>query len=78
MREASSCSGRFMAVYQIRQKNRVILSILFSDCVFRVSDEFKVLEIGLELGQVHFLRWKVGDEFVGLPVYDGEIQTGND
>ena len=54
------------------------LIILVSDCVFRVSDEFRVLEIGLELGQVHIVEWKVGDVFVGLPVWDGEIQTGND
>ena len=47
-------------------------------CVFRVSDEFRVREIGLELGQVHFFTWRVGDEFLGLPIRDGEIQTGND
>ena len=61
-----------MAVNKIRH-DRVILIIQVSDCVFSVSGEFRVLEIGHELGQVHFFKWMVGDEFV-----DGEIQTGND
>ena len=45
--------------------------------MFLNVDEFRVLEIGLELGQVHFFKWTEGDEFVGLPVWNGEIQTGN-
>ena len=37
--------------------------------VFRVGDEFRILEISLKLGQVHFYEWAVGDEFVGLAVW---------
>ena len=36
---------------------------------------FLGIEIGLELGQVQFFKWTVCDEFWGLPVWDGEIQT---